>query len=182
MKHKTWFVLGTLACLSTYLAIPDASAQKDDATSRVDQLGVPVGDFSCTGNLMKTAKRPGYPTVAHLHVEKVLDGHWIVFHYDEEQTAENSKPYHVVQYIGYDEGSKRYVSTTIDNTGAGYTGGISTGLVGNVITVDENVPADDGTAYRDTFTKTADDLTHTGTLRGKDKKWVKTDEETCHKS
>ena len=182
MKRMTWLVLTAFACLSTPFAVPHASAQKADARSRLDQLDFPVGDFSCTGNLMATSKRPGHATTAHLRVEKALDGYWLAFHYDEERTAENTNPYRVVEYIGYDEGSKRFVSATVDNTGSGYSVGTSSGLVGNVMTVDQSVTADVGLAYRDTFTKSADGLSHTGTLQGKDKKWAKTDEETCRKS
>jgi hypothetical protein len=177
MKSTTLVILTALGCAATPFTVAVA-AEKVDARHELDRLDVPLGDMTCTGQTMATDKRPGYPTRAHLHVEKDLDGYWVAFHYDEEKTAENANPYHVVQYIGFDEKSKRFGSATMDSSGAGPTLGTSPGWEGNTMTVEEQVP---GGAYRDAFSKTADGLAHTGTMQGKDKKWVKTDEETCRK-
>ena len=177
MKRTTLVTLAALACAAAPFTVA-AAAEKVDARHEIDRLDVPLGDMTCTGQTMATAKRAGYPTRAHLHVEKDLDGYWVAFHYDEEKTAENANPYHVAQYIGFNEKSKHFDSVTMDSTGTGPTLGTTSGWNGNSMTVEEHVS--DG-AYRDVFTKTADSMAHEGMVQGKDKKWVKTDEETCRK-
>ncbi len=183
MKHTTLVIL-VLAFVSTPFAIRQASAQKTAAPSQTDPLDFPIGDWNCTGNLMAMGKKPGHATSGKAHSEKILDGNWIVIHYDEEQTSANARPYHVVQYIGYDRGKKQFVSVTVDNTGTSYSTGTSPGWKGNALTVDET-DSNGGKAvvFRDTFTRNdSGELTHAGTMQDKDKKWVKTDEETCRKS
>jgi len=181
MNRTTLFIL-TLACVSAP-AIKQASAQKADAPSK-DQLDFPVGDWNCTGSVMAMGKKPGHATTARAHSEKVLDGNWIVIHYDEEQTSANTEPYHVVQYFGYDRDKKQLVSVTLDNGSSSYSTGDSAGWKGNTLTVDETEGSGGKVlVFRDTFTRNdSGELTHAGTMLDKDKKWVKTDAETCRKS
>jgi hypothetical protein len=175
-------ILTILSLVSLPLAIGHALAQKSDASAQVDRLPFPIGELSCTGNVSETPKRPGYATVAGARVEKALDGNWIAIHYDEERTAANPHPYGVVQYIGYEDAGKRFVSVVVDNNaGSGYATGVSPGWQGNAMTFDETMAGSKDAKFRDTFTANGDVFTHTGTMLGKDKKWVKTDEETCHK-
>lgn len=178
MKRSTIIVLGALTFASSFASHAALAA---DAPAPPD---FPVGDWNCTGNLMPMGNKPGHATSGRARSEKTLDGAWIVVHYDEERTAANNEPYHVAQYFAYDGAKKRFVSVTLDNTGAGYGVGTSPGWKNNSLTIDESTPmAAKQMAYRDTFTRNdAGDLTHTGTMQDKDKKWVKTDEETCHKS
>jgi hypothetical protein len=171
-------VLAALACAAAPFAVTQASAKNADARAQLARLDLPLGDMACTGQTMATDKRPGYATRAHLRIEDDLEGYWIAIHYDEEKTAENAHPYHVVQYIGFDEKSKRFDSVTIDSSGAGATLGTSTGWEGGAMTVEEHVS--DG-AYRDVFTRNADGVAHAGSLKAKDGKWIETDRETCRK-
>lgn len=180
MKRIKPAILAALVCASVSLAVPHVSAQTTGAPSRIDQFSSFLGDGTCTGNIMATGKRPGRATTAHLHGEKILDGNWIVIHYDEDQTAANPKPFHVVQYFGYDPMKKRYVAVNFDNGDPGYTIGTSAGWEGDTITFDET-SAMSGMTSRDSFTRSSPKaVTHTGTTQGKTKTWVKTDEETCH--
>jgi len=181
MKRTTLFILA-LACVSAP-AVKQASAQKADAPSR-DQLDFPVGDWNCTGNLMAMGKKPGHATTARAHGERVLDGNWIVIHYDEEQTSANPQPYHVVQYFGYDRDKKKLVSVALDNGSSSYSTGESSGWKDNVLTIDETEGGSGKVlVFRDTFTRNdSGELTHAGSMQDKDKKWVKTDEEICRKS
>jgi hypothetical protein len=184
MKRTTLVILTSLVCVSATVAVKHASAQKTDAPPPADQLDFPVGVWNCTGNLMAMGKKPGHATIGRAHSEKILDGNWFVIHYDEEQTSANTKPYHVVQYIGYDRGRKQFVSVALDNTGSSFSAGSSSGWKGNALTLDET-DASSGkvVVFRDTFTRNdSGELTHAGTMQDKDKKWTKTDEETCHKS
>jgi hypothetical protein len=184
MKHPMMALFGALACASAPVMIPLASAQDADPLSQLEPL-FPVGDYAaCSGNLMATAKRRGHATTGHARVEKALDGKWIAMHYDEERSASNPQPYSVVQYVRYDAAGKRFVTVVLDNTASGspYSTGVSSGPSGGTVTFDETLVGDKEAKYRDTFTKDGDAFTHTGTVLDKDRKWVKTDEETCRKS
>ncbi|HVT31088.1 MAG TPA: DUF1579 family protein [Rhodanobacteraceae bacterium] len=184
MKRSMSVLLGALACASAPIMIPHATAENADALSQLDPL-FPTGDYTaCSGNLMASAKHPGHATTGRARVERVLGGQWITIRYDEDRTAANPQPYSVVQYIRYDAAGKRFATVVLDNTrsGAPYSTGVSSGLNGSTMTFDETLAGDQESKYRDTFTKDGDTFTHTGTVLDKDKKWVKTDEETCRKS
>src|ERR1700733_6915154 len=101
MKRMNSAILAALVCASASLTVQHVSAQTTGAASQLDQLSDFLGDGKCTGNTMAMEKNPGHASFGHVHGEKTLDGNWIVIHYDEDQTAENKKPYHVVQYFGY---------------------------------------------------------------------------------
>ncbi len=169
-----------LVCASISLAVPHVLAQTTSAPSRIDQFSSFLGDGTCTGNVMAMGKRPAHATAARLHGEKILGGNWVVIHYDEEQTAANPKPYHIAQYFGYDPVNKHFVAASFDNSGSSYGTGTSAGWKGDTITFDET-SAMDGMTLRDNFTRRSPkEVMHTGTIRDKTKKWVKTDQETCH--
>ena len=177
-------IILALACASAPVAVKQALAQKTDAPPQADQLDFPVGDWNCTGNVMAMGKKPGHATTGRAHSEKILDGNWMVIHYDEEQTPANTQPYHVIQYFGYDRDKKRLVSVALDNGSSSYSTGGSSGWKGNALTIDET-EGNSGkvVVFRDTFTRNdSGQLTHAGAMQDKDKKWVKTDEETCRKS
>lgn len=179
MKRTTLAILAVLIGTAAHLGI--ASAQPATTPAPPDQLAFFVGDGTCTGHVIATGKKPGHATTARFHGEKTLDGNWVVIRYDEEQTATNPKPYHVAQYFGYDAAKKQYVSVTFDNSGSGYSTGTSSGWRGDTFTVDETAPAGGSVSFRDVFTKGGSGMaSHTGMMRDKQGKWVKTDEETCH--
>jgi hypothetical protein len=182
MNRSTLAILVTLACASTPLTITPASAQETKAPAQLDQLGAFIGDGTCTGNFMAMGKRPGHATTARFHGEKALDGNWILVRYDEDKTAANPKPYQIAQNFGYDPVREQFVTAGFDNSGSSYSTGTSAGWKGDTITFDET-SAMDRAIFRDTFTRNgAKGLTHTGTMRAKNGKWVKTDDETCQKA
>ncbi|HET7923793.1 MAG TPA: DUF1579 family protein [Rhodanobacteraceae bacterium] len=174
--------------LSTILMLASASfatghaAEKSDASAELARLPFPDGELACTGNLMPMGGKPGHATTGTAHVEKILGGNWIVIRYDEQASAENAKPYGVVQYVGYEDAGKRYVSTLVDNNeGSGYSTGVSPGWKDDAMTFDETLAGGKSVVFRDTFTANGDVFTHAGTMLDKNGKWVKTDEETCRK-
>jgi hypothetical protein len=180
MKRIKPAIFAALVCTSVSLAVPHVSAQTTGAPSPIDQFSSFVGDGTCSGNVIAVGKRPGHATSARLHGEKILGGNWVVIQYDEEQTAANPKPYHVVQYFGYDPSKKQYVAVNFDSSSSGYTTGTSAGWEGDTITFDET-SAMSGMNFHDSFTRSSPkSVTHTGTMPDKAKKRVKTDEETCH--
>jgi hypothetical protein len=157
------------------------AAGKSDAAAQLARLPFPAGDLDCTGNVMPMGGKPGHATKGSAHVEKVLGGNWIVIRYDDVASAANAKPYSVVQYVGYQDEGRRYVSTLVDNNeGSGYSTGVSAGWKDNAITFDETVAGGKDVVFRDTFTANGDVFTHAGAMLDKNRKWVKTDEETCH--
>jgi len=180
MKPTTLAVLAALIGTSALLGI--AFAQQTTLPAPLEQLGYFVGDGTCTGHVIATGKTPARATTARFHGEKTLDGNWVAIHYDEDQTAANPKPYRVVQYFGYDAAKKQYTSVTFDNSGSGYSTGTSSGWKDDTFTVDETTSMRGGSvSFRDVFTKSGSGMaSHTGMMRDKHGKWVKTDEETCH--
>ncbi|MGH8040791.1 MAG: DUF1579 family protein [Rudaea sp.] len=186
MRSIFGFVFGTLSvcacCATTALAVDgNLDATTASASNALDGF---VGSGICSGNVMAMGKNPGHASTGKYHGEKTLDGHWVVIHYDEDQTAANPKPYHVAQYFAYDAREKQFVSVTFDNMGESYSTGTSPGWKADTFTVDENQTTHGKTVtFRDAFTKSGDGMSsHTGTMRDKHGKWVKTDEETCHKA
>ncbi len=179
MKRTTLAVLAVL--IGTSAQLRSASAQPTSAPAPMDQLAFFVVDGTCTGHDLAIGKSPGHATAGKAHGEKTLDGHWVVIHYDAEQTAENPKPYHVVQFFGWDAAKKQYVTVTFDNSGSSYSTGTSSGWKGDTFTVDETPMGGGSVTFRDVFTKNASGMSgHAGMMRDKDGKWVKTDEESCH--
>ena len=184
MKRITSAIITALVCTSASLTAQHVCAQTGGAPSQFDQLGDFLGEGKCTGNVMAMDKKPGHASVAHFHGEKTLDGNWIVIHYDEDQTAENQKPYHVVQYLGYDSKKKQFVGVAFDNSGSSFGAGISSGWKDDTFNLDDTTAMDGkNVSYRDVFTrKGSNELSHAGMMRDKNGKWVKSDEETCHKA
>jgi hypothetical protein len=183
MKRTTFLTLATLASAAAALAIDHAAAaEKSEAAAKVAQLPFPIGELTCAGKTLAMEGHPGHATTATARVEKVLGGNWIVIRYDEAQTDANPHPYGVVQYIGYEDAGKRFVSVVADVIeGSGYATGVSAGWKNDAMTFDETMSESKHVTNRDTFTASGDAFTHAGSMLGKDGKWVDTDAETCRK-
>jgi len=184
MERTSLAILAALICTAAPFAIGQASAQQAGASSSSGKLDDFVGAGTCTGNMQAMGKNPAHATTGRFHAEKTLDGNWAVIHYDEDKTAANPKPFSVTQYFGYDAAKQHYVTVVFDNSGAGYGTGTSPGWKGDTITFDEMVPmGGKRVAFREVFTKSGSSLSaHTGMMQDKNGKWVKADEETCHKA
>ena len=178
MKHTIPAMLAMLVCTSAPLAVDDAYAQEPGAPSQLDQFSFLVGDWNCSGQVFAHGTRLAHATSARAHGEKAAGGHWVLFRYDEDETAANPKPFHIDQYFGYDPAVKKFVSVAVDTVG--YFSEASTGWSGNSITFDEVVDA--VVVGHDTFTRDRqDEISHSGADKDKAGNWVKTDEETCHR-
>jgi hypothetical protein len=154
---------------------------QDKPSTPMDRLNDFVGDGTCSGNVLAMDKKPGHATAGKYHGEKTLDGHWVVVHYEEDPTKANPKPFKVQQYFGYDSAKQRYVSVLLDNTDPGYATSTSPGWKEDSLTFEET--SDGKTLFRDVFKSDKSNMIgHSGWMKDKDGKWVKTDEETCHKS
>lgn len=183
MKRTMLLTLIAMASAATPFAIDHAAAaQKSEAIAKLAALPFPIGELTCTGNMLGMEGHPGHATSASARIEKVLGGNWIVIHYDESKTDANPHPYGVVQYIGYEDAGKRFVSIVVDvGEGSGYATGVSAGWKGDAMTFDETTSDSKEVTNRDTFTASGDTFTHAGTMLDKNGKWVNTDAETCRK-
>jgi hypothetical protein len=181
MKRKISKIL-MLASMAAPFAMAHAAGEKSEAAAKLAALPFPTGELTCTGNMVAFGGNPGHATSATASIERILGGNWIVIRYDETRTDANPHPYSVVQYIGYEDAGKRFVSIVADVIeGSGYATGVSAGWKGDAMTFDETTSDSRKVTNRDTFTASGDVFTHAGTMVGKDGKWVKTDEETCRK-
>lgn len=181
MKPTTSTLYAAITCASSLLCLGSAGAQ-DALPSQLQQLNAFLGHGTCTGNLMAT-KSP-HPTTGRFHGEKMLGDHWIVIRYDEDATASNSRPYRVAQYFGYDAKAGHFVDLFLDNSGASYGAGTSSGWQGDVITF-ENTDHTSGShpLFRDVFTRRNGlVVSHTGYARDNHGKWMKMDQEICSRT
>lgn len=180
MKPTTLAMLTALVCASTPFS-EQACAQGTGAATQLDQLDFMVGDWTCTGTFFG-GTTPAHATTARAHGERAVGDQWVVVRYDEDKTAANPNPFHVHQYFRYDPAGKHFVTVGVDSAGdSGFTG-ISPGWSGDAMTFEESMGGKPS-GFRDTFTKGTNGMSHSGTARDKkSKKWVKTDEETCHRA
>lgn len=178
MKRINPTILASMICTSSALLAGIVAAQ-DKPAAGSDPLARFVGSGTCTGNVLAMGKKPGHANAGKFRGEKTLDGHWVVVRYDEDQSAANPEPFHVAQYFSYDAAKQRFVTVSLYNSDSAYSTGTSAGWKGNSITFDESTDGKPA-SFRDIFTTGENGLSsHTGMERGKDGKWVKTDEETC---
>lgn len=171
------------ALIAPFALAEDKPAPPPKPPKEMSQLSVFLGSWTCTGKGLATPMGPEHATEAKLGAAHVLDGFWVVFHYDETKTAANPMPYHAAGFMGYDPGDKVFLERCHDNMGA-FCNLTSKGWVGDVLTFEG--PGSMGgqkMALRDIFTKkSAVEIVHAGEAQGPDGKWMKTDEETCTKA
>ena len=182
MKRSNLAMAAVLLCTAAPFAAGQGSAQQAGASAALAQLDAFIVDGTCTASMSAMGKNPARTATGKLHVEKTLDGHWAVIHYEEDQTADNPKPFRIAQYIGYDAAAKHFVSVEFDNADGSYITGVSPGWTGNTATFDETIMMDGKPRQaRDVFTKGASGMTsHSGMLRDENGKWITMETETCH--
>ncbi|TLY51307.1 MAG: DUF1579 domain-containing protein [Gammaproteobacteria bacterium] len=181
MKYSIAGTLAVLALASTAAFADNMAAPAVPAESA--QLDFFLGNWNCNGKAFASATGPEHASVATVHAAKAIGGRWQHVTYDETKTAANPAPYHVGVYWGYDAGKKNFVQFCADGFG-GYCNQTSAGWSGDTL-IFEGTGNGDGKQFgaRDTFTrKAANEFVHSGEMQGDDKKWVKTDEETCKRA
>ncbi len=169
------------------LAAPVALAEDKAMTppkppQEISQLAVFGGQWTCSGKAFASPMGPEHASEAKLHVAKMLDGYWYVYHYDETKTAANPMPFHAAGFMGFDPGEKMFVESCHDSFG-GYCNQTSKGWVGDVMTFEgSGSMGGKKMMVRDVFTKKGAEIMHAGEIQGEGGKWVRTDEETCTKA
>jgi len=180
MKRTSLAIFAALMVCAPF-AVGQLSGQQSGGSSQSELDGF-VGEGVCTGQTMAVGKNPAHNTTGKFHGEKTLDGHWVVIHYEEDQTLANPKPFKVTQYIGYDAAKKHFVTVLFENSGDSYGTGSSSSWKGDTLTFDEIPAGSTRAAFRDIFTNGGSGMSsHTGMMLDEHGTWVKTDEETCHK-
>jgi len=180
LKHFLAGTIAALACVATASA-KDAPAPPP-VPDELSQYDFMVGTWHCTGTAFASPMMAEHATTATVHVNKAVGGHWLHATYDENKTPANSNPYHAALFWGYDAGKKAFVQGCVDSMG-GYCASTSSGWKGETLTFEGTGSGPDGDfGARDTFVKRGPEgVMHTGEMQGPDKKWVKTDEEACHR-
>lgn len=177
MKYK---IAGTIALA---LASSVAFAETMAAPAELAQLDFFNGKWNCSGKAFASPMGPEHASVATVHAAKAVGDHWRYLTYDETKTAANPAPMHAGVYWGYDTAKKSFIQFCADNVG-GYCNQTSAGWNADTL-VFEGIGNGDGKQFgsRDILVKKdANTFTHTGEMQGEDKKWTKTDEETCHRA
>lgn len=179
MNRTTLAILSVLACAPTFASADAAKAQDSDLLARVGTFGFLAGDWTCTGRVFAHGNVPARSTTARVQGMSVVGGRWVLFRYDEDNTAENPRPFHIDQYFGYDPKTRQFVSVALDS--GGYFSETSPGWTGDSIVFDETEGGK--IVGHDTFTRGGqDEFSHTGRSLEADGKWVETDQETCHRA
>ncbi len=183
---KTVF-LGTLAAFAlTGNALAKEATAPTAAPAAPAELAQPdffIGAWTCSGKTFATPMGPEHATTASVHTVKAVGNRWLHTTYDENKSASNPVPYHAAVYWSYDAGRKVFVQACVDAFG-GYCQQTGPGWNGDVFAFEGSGYADGKQGmFRDTFTKKdASTLMHAGEMLGDDKKWIKLDEETCHRA
>jgi hypothetical protein len=140
------------------------------------------GNWTCSGKTLASPLGPAHPTEATVSVRPELAGRWMVSHYREKQTAQNTMPIEGDEYWGYDSAEKKWDRIAIDNMG-GWAAGDANDWQGKTITwLSEGMVMGAKAKFRDTFTKKSDrEVFYKGEMQDAAGKWAEAWETTCRK-
>jgi hypothetical protein len=142
-----------------------------------------TGNWTCSGKTFASPEMgPAHPTEATVSAGSELGGRWMISHYREKKTAQNTMPVEADEYWTYDGAEKKWDRVAIDNFG-GWSSGDAKDWQNNAITwMNEGMMAGKKFKERATFTKKSDrEVFYKGDIQGKDGKWMPAWETTCHK-
>jgi len=181
LKQLVSAIIAVFAASSIATA-KDAAPAAPPMPPELKQLDFFLGTWHCSGKTFANPMGPEHATTANVHVARAVGDRWLLLTYDENKTAANPVPYHVGMYWGYDSAKKTFVQNCHDNFG-GYCMQTGSGWSGDTLTFEGTQQGmDDAGVSKDTFTrKGTSELSHTGEMQGPDRKWMKIDEETCHR-
>lgn len=186
LKHVLMGTIAAFALAADFSHAKDAPATPPHPApampAELGQYDFFLGTWTCSGKTFASPMGPEHATTATIHAAKAVGNRWVHITYDENKTAANPMPYQVGVYWGYDPGRKAFVQSCVDVFG-GYCQQTASGWNGDTFVFEGNGYSDGKVVVsRDTFTKKgAGALVHAGEMQTDDKKWIKLDEETCHK-
>ncbi|MDP9191030.1 MAG: DUF1579 domain-containing protein [Acidobacteriota bacterium] len=176
---KRLMLMMVLVLVATVAVAKQHDEKKAMAPDMIRQLDPLAGKWQCKGIAYATPWFPEHPTTGEVSQNWILDGKWLAYTYAEKKTEQNPMPFTATGFFGYDPEVKMLVVGGVDSTG-GYSTGVSSGWVGDVLTFEGPWHIGGMTAKaRDTFTKKgANEMTHMGELEYEGK-WMKLGQETC---
>jgi hypothetical protein len=185
-------VLGTTAglLLAASLAFGQTSAKKKSMPpmsmappAEMSQLAWLSGNWTCTGKSFASPMMgPEHPTEATVSAAPDLGGRWLVSHYREKKSAQNTMPVLGDEYWTYDASGKKWDRIAIDNMGGWSRGSASAWQNGAITWMSDGMMMNEEFHERATFTKKSDrEVFYKGDIQGKDGKWAPAWETTCKK-
>ena len=112
---RTSLVLAvTLFATTTFAAKPE----QPHPPRALGALQYFLGKWQCKGMLHEMPGRPSGPFVATTEVKVMLGGHWATASYVQKKTKTNTAPVNAFFMYGYDNKTKRYLSSYRNNYGA----------------------------------------------------------------
>jgi hypothetical protein len=167
--------------LFAILTLAIAASAIADPNPKLRELAPLAGHWTCNGTAFAFLGMPEHKTTATIDSKWTFNDYWLQFHFTEAKTAANPMPVEVEYHWGWDEQTKQFAATAVDN-GGGHFNQTSPGWNGDAITFDGEMHIAGTTMkFHDVFTKiTATKIMHRGEALI-DGKWTKLDEETCTK-
>jgi hypothetical protein len=163
-------------------AKPAASAEMMKPAPEMSKVSWLAGNWHCTGKTLPSPMGPAHPTEGTVSAHSDLGGRWMVSHYKERKTAQNSMPVEVDEYWGYDSAEKRWDKVNVDSMGGWSAGDAKDWEGGSITWMSEGMVNGAKAKFRDTFTKTSDrEISYKGQMQSSDGKWVDAWETTCKK-
>lgn len=167
------------------VALSSSSFVAADATPRPNQklkeLKYFAGRWSCQGTAFAFMGMAEHKTSATFEAAWALNDYWLQASFRETRTATNATPVEVRYFWGWDDRTKKFASTGVDNFGAHFIH-TSPGWDSDKITFDGELLIGGATLkFHDVFTRlSASKVMHRGEAEI-DGNWTKLDEETCTK-
>jgi hypothetical protein len=163
------------------LALLSTTLTAETPNAKLDELRPLAGHWTCEGTAFPFLGMPEHKTRAVIEAAWDLNDHWLGVHYKESKSATNPSPVEVRYSWGWDDQTKTFFSSAVDN-GGGHFNQTSPGWEGSEITFDGEMHIAGSTMkFHDVFTKVSPStIRHRGEAVI-DGKWTKLDEETCRK-
>jgi hypothetical protein len=148
----------------------------------MDKVKWLVGTWQCTGKTMASPMWPEHPVEATVVADMTLDGFWILSHYKEKKTAQNTMPISGDEYWSYDGAEKMWDRVSVDNMGGFGTATAKGWEKGKLVWTGDALMGGQKMKVRDTFTeKNPREVTYSGEIGTPDGKWAAAWEATCKK-
>jgi hypothetical protein len=150
--------------------------------AEMDRVKWMVGTWQCTGKTMTSWMGPEHAIEAEVKSGMILDGMWIVHHYREKKTAQNTMPISTDEVWTYDSAESMWDRLAIDNTGGWATGTAKGWEKGKIVWTSEGMMGGQKMKFRDTFMeKNPREITYMGEIGTRDGKWSTVWDISCKK-
>jgi hypothetical protein len=151
--------------------------------AEMSQINSLAGNWTCSGKSFASEMMgPEHPTEATVSAVSELGGRWLVSHYREKKTAQNTMPIESDEYWTYDSSGKKWERIVVDSMGGSSKGSASAWQNGSITWMNDGTMMGEKFRERATFTKKSDrEILYKGDIQGKGGKWLPAWETTCKK-